>query len=208
MNAVFLSNEIVPWPISDSDRRFLVMWPEEKLPAARQQAIKHELANGGVEALYAWLLALDLGDFDMQTKPPVTPARQRLVALSRAPWQTFANLWRLGELGHGLWGGCLSSDLYALFLEWCQRNGEHRMSQTKFSLFVETLGVDKTRAIPWTSGHGRRFAAFMMPRDEGSFLPPSMSAADLGRHVEEWRERAKLGGWAVETWDHVKGLAA
>ncbi|WP_373995940.1 hypothetical protein [Pseudomonas aeruginosa] len=69
-----------------------------------QKAIKHELANGGVEALYAWLLAQDLGDFDPQTKPPSTPARERLVALSRSTWQTFVHLWRSGELGHGLWG--------------------------------------------------------------------------------------------------------
>lgn len=208
MNAVFLSNEIMPWPISDSDRRFLVMWPEEKLPADRQKAIKHELANGGVEALYGWLLGVDLGDFDPQTKPPVTPARERLVALSRAPWQTFANLWRLGELGDGLWGGCLSSDLYAMFVEWCQRNGEHRMSQTKFSLFIETLGVDKTRAIPWTDRNTRRFAAFLLPRDEASFLPPSLKAADLGKHVEAWRANALKAGWNVEAWDHVKAAAA
>ena len=62
------------WPISEGDRRFLVMWPEEKLPEARQ--IKHEVVNGGVEALYAWLLAQDLGDFDPQTKPPSTPAQR------------------------------------------------------------------------------------------------------------------------------------
>jgi putative DNA primase/helicase len=208
MNAVFLSNEIVPWPISESDRRFLVMWPEDKLPPERQKAISHELANGGVEALYAWLLAYDLGDFDPQTKPPVTPARQRLVALSRAPWQTFANLWRLGELGFGLWGGCLSSDLYAMFVEWCHRNGEHRMSQTKFSLFIETLGVEKTRAIPYEQDARRRFAAFLMPKDAGSFLPPSMSSAALGAHVIEWRERARGNGWSVDGWDHVKAGAA
>ncbi|HEY1028386.1 MAG TPA: bifunctional DNA primase/polymerase [Pseudomonas sp.] len=208
MNAVFLSNEIVPWPISDTDRRFLVMWPEEKLPPKRQEAIKREMANGGVEALYDWLLRYDLGDFDEQTKPPETPARQRLVALSRAPWQTFANLWRLGELGFGLWGGCLSSDLYAMFVEWCQRNGEHRMSHTKFSLFIETLGVEKTRAIPWEQGGRRRWAAFLMPIDKAAFLPPSTKAADLGAHVVEWRERAKTNGWSVDAWDHVKGEPA
>lgn len=209
MNAVFLSNEIMPWPISDSDRRFLVMWPEEKLPADRQKAIKHELANGGVEALYGWLLSVDLGDFDPQTKPPVTPARERLVALSRASWQTFLHLWQAGELGRGLWGACLSTDIYALFLEWCHRNKEHSMSQTKFSLFISTApGMEKTRAIPWSAGLGRRFGAFFFPSDEGAFLPPSMTAAELGKHVEEWRERARLGGWAVDSWDHVKAGAA
>ncbi|VXC68925.1 putative DNA primase/helicase [Pseudomonas sp. 8Z] len=209
MNAVFLSNEIMPWPISDSDRRFLVMWPEEKLPADRQKAIKHELANGGVEALYGWLLGVDLGDFDPQTKPPVTPARERLVALSRASWQTFLHLWQAGELGRGLWGACLSTDIYALFLEWCHRNKEHSMSQTKFSLFISTApGMEKTRAIPWSAGLGRRFGAFFFPSDEGAFLPPSTTAAALGKHVEEWRERARLGGWAVDSWDHVKAGAA
>ncbi|MDZ4337133.1 MAG: bifunctional DNA primase/polymerase [Pseudomonas sp.] len=209
MNAVFLSNEIMPWPISDSDRRFLVMWPEEKLPAERQVAIKHELANGGVEALYGWLLRVDLGDFDPQTKPPVTAARERLVALSRASWQTFLHLWQVGELGNGLWGACLSTDIYALFLEWCHRNKEHSMSQTKFSLFISTAhGMEKTRATPWSSGHGRRFGAFFFPSDEGAFLPPSMTAADLGAQVEEWRERARIAGWAVDSWDHVKVGAA
>lgn len=209
MNAVFLSNEIMPWPISDSDRRFLVMWPEEKLPADRQKAIKHELANGGVEALYGWLLSVDLGDFDPQTKPPVTPARERLVALSRASWQTFLHLWQVGELGKGLWGACLSSDLYSLFLEWCHRNKEHSMSQTKFSLFISTApGMEKTRAIPWSAGLSRRFGAFFFPSGEQAFLPPSTTAAALGKHVEEWRERARLSGWAVDSWDHVKAGAA
>ena len=208
MNAVFLSNEIMPWPIGEDDRRFLVMWPEEKLPADRQKLIKHELAHGGVEALYAWLLAQDLGDFDPQTKPPATPARQRLVALSRSTWQTFLHFWRAGELGNGLWGGCLSSDLYALFLEWCQRNKEHAMSHTKFSLFISTAGVDKVGPIPWTDGNSRRFAAFFFPRDEMSFQPESMKAADLGKHAGEWRARAKLAGWNVDGWDHVKGAAA
>ncbi|WP_324710115.1 bifunctional DNA primase/polymerase [Pseudomonas citronellolis] len=208
MNAVFLSNEIMPWPIGEDDRRHLVMWPEEKLPEARQKAIKHELANGGVEALYAWLLAQDLGDFDQQTKPPSTPARERLVALSRSTWQTFVHFWRGGELGHGLWGACLSTDLYSLFLEWCHRNKEHSMSQTKFSLFISTAGIEKTRAIPWTDGNSRRFAAFFFPKDPEAFLPPSPSSAALGKHVGEWRARAKLAGWNVDNWDHVKGPTA
>ena len=208
MNAVFLSNEIMPWPIGEADRRFLVMWPEQTLPAERQMAIKHELVNGGVEALFGWLLKVDLADFDEQTKPPSTPARERLVALSRASWQTFVALWRCGQLGDGLWGACLSSDLFAMFLEWCHRNKEHSMSQTKFSLFVETTGVEKTRAIPWTERNNRRFSAWFFPSDDQSFLPPSVTSAALGKHAETWRDRARLAGWNVDNWDHVKGYAA
>ncbi|MDD2098912.1 bifunctional DNA primase/polymerase [Pseudomonas putida] len=207
MNAVFLSNEILPWPISDSDRRMLVMWPMETLPVERQKAIGRELEQGGVAALYGWLLSVDLGDFNQRTRPPSTDARERLVALSRAGWQTFLHLWKYSELGQGLWGPCLSTDLYSLFLEWCQRNKEHVMSQTKFSLFISSE-VDKTRAIPWTDGSNRRFGAFFFPVDQAASPPPSLKAAELGKQVENWRAKAKLAGWHVDSWDHIKAAAA
>ncbi|MGY3082591.1 bifunctional DNA primase/polymerase [Pseudomonas fragi] len=207
MNAVFLSNEILPWPISESDRRMLVMWPEHTLPEDRQKAIGKELKNGGVAALYGWLLSIELGDFDQRTRPPSTAARERLVALSRAGWQTFLSLWKYNELGRDLWGVCLSTDLYSLFLEWCHRNKEHVMSQTKFSLFVGSE-VDKTRSIPWTEGSNRRFGAFFFPNDPGASQPPSLKAADLGKTVANWRAQAKLAGWSVDSWEHVKAAAA
>ena len=207
MNAVFLSNEILPWPISDSDRRMLVMWPMETLPVERQKAIGLELKQGGVAALYGWLLTIDLDDFNERTRPPSTEARERLVALSRAGWQTFLNLWKFGELGRNLWGACLSTDLYSLFLEWCQRNKEHVMSHTKFSLFISSE-VDKTRSIPWTEGNNRRFGAFFFPQDPDASPPPSLKAAELGKMVDNWRAQAKLAGWNVDNWDHIKAATA
>jgi len=207
MNSAFLSNEIMPWPISEDDRRMLVMWPLETLPPERQKAISRELANGGVAALYGWLLAVDLGEFNQRTRPPKTEARQRLVELSRTAWQTFFYLWRAGELGHGLWGCALTSDVYAMFAEWCSHNRESVMSQTKFSLMLSAK-VEKTRAIPWTDGNNRRFAAFFFPDDGDPSLPPSMKSAELGKNVVEWRARAKLAGWNVDGWDHVKRVLA
>ncbi|MBU6959645.1 bifunctional DNA primase/polymerase [Pseudomonas sp. CVAP len=207
MNAVFLSNEILPWPISDSDRRMLVMWPMETLPVERQKAIGRELEQGGVAALYGWLLSVDLGDFNQRTRPPSTDARERLVALSRAGWQTFLHLWKYNELGQGMWGPCLSTDLYSLFLEWCQRNKEHVMSQTKFSLFISSE-VDKTRSIPWTDGNNRKFGAFFFPVDQDASPPPSLKSAELGVMVVNWRAKARLAGWHVDSWDHIKAAAA
>ncbi|MCX2709077.1 bifunctional DNA primase/polymerase [Pseudomonas sp. DCB_BG] len=207
MNSAFLSNEIMPWPISEDDRRMLVMWPLETLPPERQKAISRELANGGVAALYGWLLAVDLGEFNQRTRPPKTEARQRLVELSRTAWQTFFYLWRAGELGHGLWGCALTSDVYAMFAEWCSQNRESVMSQTKFSLMLSAK-VEKTRAIPWSDGNNRRFAAFFFPDDGDPSLPPSMKSAELGKNVVEWRARAKLAGWNVDGWDHVKRVLA
>ncbi len=207
MNSAFLSNEIMPWPISEDDRRMLVMWPLETLPPERQKAISRELANGGVAALYGWLLEVELGEFNQRTRPPKTEARQRLVELSRTAWQTFFNLWRNGELGSGLWGCCLTSDVYAMFLEWCSHNKENSMSHTKFSLMFSAK-VEKTGPIPWTDGSSRRFAAFFVPSEGDPSLPPSMKSAELGKTVVEWRARAKLAGWNVDGWDHIKRLAA
>lgn len=207
MNAAFLSNEIMPWPIAPSDRRMLVLWPMETLPVKRQKAVGRELENGGVAALYAWLLSVDLGYFDQRTRPPSTEARERLVALSRASWQTFLSLWQCGDLGREMWGACLSTDLYAMFLEWCHRNKEHVMSQTKFSLFISSE-VDKTRAIPWTDGSNRKFGAFFFPRGDDASQPPSLKAADLGKAVFAWRAQARLAGWNVDNWDHIKAAAA
>lgn len=207
MNAVFLSNEIMPWPISENDRRLLVLWPAETLSVERQRAIGAELQNGGVAALYGWLLSVDLGDFDQRTRPPKTEARERLVALSRAGWQTFLHLWRLGDLGPGLWAPCLTSDLYALYIEWCQRNRENTMSQTKFSLMI-SAEVPKTRAIPWTDRNTRRFAAFFFPSTDPASPPPSLTAAALGQAVDTWRTKARESGWNVDGWDHIKGMAA
>ena len=81
------------------------------------------------------------------------------------------------------------------------------MSQTKFSLFISSV-VEKTRPIPWTDGNNRRFAAFFFPDDPEASLPPSLTAADLGEAVVKWRAKARLAGWNVDGWDHVKGLAA
>lgn len=208
MNAVFLSNEILPWPISENDRRMLVVWPLETLPPARQRAIGAELEGDGVAALYAWLLSVDMGDFNQRTRPPHTPARERLVALSRASWQTFMHLWRANQLGQNMWGACLSQDLYALFLEWCHRNKENTLSHTKFAEFI-SAEVEKTaRSVPWTDGSNRRFGILFFPDGPGASRPPSFSSADLGKAVVAWRAGARLAGWHVDTWDHIKGVAA
>jgi len=205
MNAVFLSNEIMPWPIGEKDRRMLVMWPKDPLPEAEQKKVKHELANGGVEALYDYLLSYPLGDFDERTKPPNTAARQRLVELSMASWQTFLREWRYGMLG-APFSVCVSSDLYALFLEWCHRNKEHTLSHTKFSGFISTQ-VDKVPRVPWMEGARRSFGTFFFPWSGVERAPspaPSLTAAALGTAVATWREQAKASGWSVDSWEHVK----
>jgi putative DNA primase/helicase len=81
------------------------------------------------------------------------------------------------------------------------------MSQTKFSLFINSE-VEKTRSIPWTDGNNRKFGAFFFPVDQDASPPPSLKSAVLGAVVVSWRANAKLAGWNVDSWDHIKAAAA
>jgi putative DNA primase/helicase len=79
MNFVFLTGAMDFLPTSASDRRFVVI----EAPPAREprfyQAVRSEIAEGGVEAFYDFLLnRLDMGDFNPTTAAPM--ARMQEIA--------------------------------------------------------------------------------------------------------------------------------
>jgi putative DNA primase/helicase len=123
-NLTFFSNELQPMWIDDNDRRYMIVRTPPPLSREYYQAVAEELANGGVEALYDYLLHYDLGDFNSHTKPLRTEARSDLVELSATSTQLF---WR--DLHEGMleplpYGPCLSDDLYRAYRTWCDRHGE------------------------------------------------------------------------------------
>jgi putative DNA primase/helicase len=155
MNAVFLSNEVQPFPLEESDRRFMVIWPETKLDEQLLADVVEEIENGGVEAFYHYLLSLDLSGFGPHTKPITTDAKERLIDFGRAGWDTFVREWERDALDVPFMT-CLASDLYRVYDRWCSRMGERSVSATKFSGFVATrvrrrrdlhysLGIDKAK---------------------------------------------------------------
>ncbi|WP_051686933.1 DUF5906 domain-containing protein [Microbulbifer sp. HZ11] len=121
MNAVFLSNEILPFPVEGSDRRFLVVWPEKKLSEELKKAVPAELEYGGAEAFYAWLLAVDLGDFHPHTEPPVTAAKQSLIDFGLPSWERFLKEWKAEELDVP-YCSCLTNDLFVAYAMWCKES--------------------------------------------------------------------------------------
>lgn len=203
MNAVFLSNEIMPWPISENDRRMLVIWPEETLPEERQKAVEQELANGGLAALYGYLLSYDLGDFNRRTRPPHTEARERLVALSRASWESFLVAWRYGALGVPF-GLARTEDIHDLFLVWCSRNREHTLSTTKLSQFLSTQVPKTSGQIGWFGDDGiRRRSILFVP--EGETLDLSDGKA-VGAKIRAFRRAAYWAGWGPDKWEKCLGF--
>ena len=80
-NLVFLSNEAMPVALEEDDRRHCVVWTPHEQPQAYYQAIRKEVAEGGIAALHHYLLHLDLGDFHAGTRPPDTEAKTALIKL-------------------------------------------------------------------------------------------------------------------------------
>jgi putative DNA primase/helicase len=135
VNIVFLSNERMPVVIEEDDRRHCVIWTPPKKDADYYQTVAAEIGNGGIAALHDWLLNIDLGDFSEHSKPPMTTAKEELLALSKDNVLRFYEDWQDGEFNweHDEYSDdrsmtssntpVLSDDLYDLYKCWCGRQG-------------------------------------------------------------------------------------
>ncbi|MHA7916488.1 DUF5906 domain-containing protein [Alloalcanivorax xenomutans] len=195
MNGVFLSNEIQPFPVEPSDRRMLVIWPRTKLKEKLKQAVLQEVAAGGVEAFYGYLLALPLEvqeqrdegqvyvAFGHHSEPPMTEEKRRLIDFGRPSWDTFHQKWRAGELDVP-YQSCLTDDLHTVYKRWCNRRSEHVISQTKFSTMLATR-EEKTSGLRYRTppAQGRKGTFFVV----GGPGPGDTQEEWLGRCVTEFR---------------------
>lgn len=199
MNGVFLSNAHQPFNIEPSDRRFLVVWPETKLPEDEQQRIDHAIKNGAVEAFYGWLLDYDLGDFGPHTKPPMTEAKRRLIDYGLPGWEVFYREWTDGSIGDGLYRSCLTGDLHDLYVQWCERGKEGKpLSRHKFGNLLSTRLCKSVRhyRIPGMSDKQQR-TFFVIGR-----APDGMSNEDwLGSELVRFRDAARDAGWSIDKWE-------
>lgn len=122
LNIVYSSNETQPLPIENDDRRHCVIWTPPPLPKECYDDVLKEMAEGGIAALYHYLLNLDLGDFHPHKGPPMTEAKRDLIALSMPSEERFIREWQTGETGLPFCP-CKSMHLYAAYRTWCTANG-------------------------------------------------------------------------------------
>ncbi len=123
MNLVFLSNENQALLVPRKDRRFVVIRTPGVLPKERYLEIVEELNDGGAEALYAYLLELELGDFHTHTDPIMTQAKEDMIELGLASPQLFWKDFHEGEFPLP-YQPCTREALYQAYLAWCARYGE------------------------------------------------------------------------------------
>lgn len=136
LNIAYLSNEDQPLPIENDDRRHCVIYTPPKLPPAFYDEVFRELDNGGVAAFYAYLLALDLSNFNPHKIPPETEAKRNLIEQSSSTEIRFINDWLLGDLNLPICP-CFSADLYDAYARWCRRNGDFKARNS--SAFFGTI---------------------------------------------------------------------
>lgn len=165
INIVFLSNELQPQALDNTDRRYLVVYT----PPAREVSFYQQLAawrrKGGVAALYQYLLEYPLKDFDPYAPAPKTQAKDDLIDLNRKSPERFWREWSANELDLP-YHTCSTAQAYQAYLKYCQRTGDRfpaqrpvfmrmlmRMSQTekrpvREKVFkVETMGSQKAKRM-------------------------------------------------------------
>ncbi len=131
LNTVFLSNNTQPLPISEKDRRFLVLNPTKALEGEFHENVMNEINAEGIRAFYTALVGMDLKDFNGHTKPPMTIAKKALIDYSRAGFDTFYTEWKNGETKYPFIS-CRSEQLYQAFTQWTKKTGEHLISMKRF----------------------------------------------------------------------------
>lgn len=146
MNFVFLSNELQPLALDKTDRRYLVVWTPPALGREFYESVGAEIAQGGIEAFYHFLMyELDMGDFNAHTKPIYNEAKDSLIEKSLAPAERFYREWSRGFLPLPFITVSVNQ-LYDAFKVWCARSGEPMYtSMTAFSPMVARYAGDAMR---------------------------------------------------------------
>lgn len=170
INCVFLSNEAQPFKIEENDRRYFVVWPENKLPERLRAELMEDLGADGLLQFFMLLLSLPLTvnyikvpakdatlpdetvvldmpyRFDPHTKPPMTQAKANVINYGRYGWQTFYHEWHAGEIGEIPFCAAITGDVWDLYLWWCAKNNERQISKSKF---LQHIASKMPRARRW-----------------------------------------------------------
>jgi phage/plasmid-associated DNA primase len=165
LNFVFLSNEIQPLSIDESDRRHLVIYTPPAKPREYYSAVKAEIDSGGIEALYHYLMHdVDMVDFTDHTKPLMTEAKRRLINISLSSPHQFFLEWSTGQLPVPF-VSCRTRDLYQAYKRWCDKTGDRfpfpmaRMKaeiERKIPAKIARIGDEKTQASCFIVNPGLR----------------------------------------------------
>lgn len=162
MNVVFLSNEIQPQALDNTDRRYLVIFTPQALEPAFYKRLGEWQRAGGLEAWLHYLMHYPLDGFDPYSPAPITAAKHDLIDLNRKTPERFWKEWSEGELTLP-YRTCAVDQAYRAFTKYCQRIGDRfPLQKPVFSRMVvrmsESMGKPariKSMKIIHTDGSDR-----------------------------------------------------
>lgn len=128
MNVGFLSNELTPLALDNSDRRYLVIYTPRAKDFGYYKAIGKWRDTGGTEAFYQFLLEYPLKDFDPYAPAPTTAAKRDLIEINRKSPERFWLAWHNGEIDLP-YHPCTTSQAYRAYLKYAQRSGDRFPAQ-------------------------------------------------------------------------------
>lgn len=202
INLVFLSNEGMPLPLDNDDRRHLVIWTPPQREPAYYDAVNAEIDAGGIAALYRYLLDLDLQDFHPKKRPPATHAKAELIQVSKTSELRFVDEWTSRELPLPLCP-CVALDLYAAYIAWCKFNGEKFPRAS--NQFLNLVG----RLVGWERARKRIRPDGLPTPKQATLVIPSPEALQRGQSAQPDAETEPvwLGDWCVKFADASEAYA-
>lgn len=133
MNIVFLSNELQPLALDNSDRRYLVVYTPRAKSPEYYRALGEWRDSGGAQAFYQYLLDYPLEGFHPYSPAPMTDAKKALIEVNQKSPEQFWQQWAEGELDLP-YMACSGQQLYRAYEKWCQRTGErYPFKQNQFT---------------------------------------------------------------------------
>lgn len=147
MNVVFLSNEITPLALDNSDRRYLVIYTPRAKGFEFYRALGKWRDGGGVAAFFYFLLNYPLDGFDPYAPAPQTTAKRDLIDINRKSPELFWLAWSQGEIDLP-YEPCSVSQAYRGYLKWCQRTGDRfPFKQAMFTRTVLRISESEDRPV-------------------------------------------------------------
>jgi putative DNA primase/helicase len=152
INIVFLSNELQPLALDNTDRRYLVIYTPRARDFEFYRRLKAWREAGGVQAFYQYLLDYPTEEFDPYAPAPVTQAKLDLIDMNRKSPERFWMEWASGEIELP-YRTCSVSQAYKAYLKYAQRTGDRfpvqkhvfaRMVIRISEALAETLDPPKT----------------------------------------------------------------
>lgn len=175
-NFVFLSNDNRPLALEKDDRRHMVIYAPAKRTDDLYTRVRQSIDNGGVEALYQFLLDYDLKGFHAHTLPPVTVAKQDLVELGLKPAERFTREWLANDLDLPV-SPCSTNQLFRAFLRYARMTGERvPPNQSMFTATVSKFAgerVVRVKVSPARPTQEGTSLTMWIPKGTGA--PPGVS---------------------------------